>query len=114
MRLMEFDCRRHLCDLLNRGDIEKEIKLVGRTKTAFWKLKGATLDVNLHDPLRKKLLHLFERDKELTTLEISDLLKLNHQKIYKYLGKLEKEEFLIKRVIRDGSTFRANWKLKDK
>ncbi|TFG12688.1 MAG: winged helix-turn-helix transcriptional regulator [Promethearchaeota archaeon] len=112
MRLMQFDCRRYLSDLLNEGSIEKEIKFVGRTKMAFWKLKGAKVNVNLYDSLRKEILSIFKKRDELTTVEISEILNLDSQKIYKYLTKLKEKEVLRKIIKREGNTSRAYWILK--
>ena len=57
---------------------------------------------------------IFSKYSTLTTNEIAEILDLDSQKVYKYLMKLENEGLLEKSVIREGGTFRAYWKVKDK
>ena len=70
------------------------------------------MNVNLYDPLRKEILSIFKRRDELTTVEISEIINLDSQKIYKYLTKLKKKEVLRKIIKREGNTYRAYWNLK--
>jgi transcription initiation factor TFIIIB Brf1 subunit/transcription initiation factor TFIIB/Mn-dependent DtxR family transcriptional regulator len=108
---MGFDCRRHLKKLLNDKIIEKELKFIGRTKTAFWKLPNININMNLFDPRRERVINMLVNHQFLTTSEISVYLDEDTKTVYKYLCKLEEKELIKKNVKREGKTFRAYWKL---